>query len=129
MLQGTGFHREIAKTLHQQKGQRDSSRNLTQLFSTNGQLQQSDRLYDESPESNSQEQMYANMMKIKAKELSGKEVIDRLSDESKSRDASLSNNDGETKYRHSKGHVSPSTPWTNRVNRHSQRLGMRYKKS
>ena len=80
----------------------DSSRNLTQCSSIKGQLQHSgDRLYDESEESNLHRSTDANMTKVKAKELFGKEATEqshRLSDESMSREVSVNNNDGEMKH-------------------------------
>ena len=77
------------KTLQPSKRQHDSSRNLARCSSTTGQLQHSDRLNDESPESNARNQESANRVKVKAKELRGKNCTDRLSDESRSREATL----------------------------------------
>ena len=77
----------------------DSSRNPTQCSSMKSQLQHSeDRLFDESKESNPMRSTDANTMKVKAKELPGKEVTDRLSDESTSRDTPADTKDGEMKY-------------------------------
>ena len=97
-------HQELHETF-------DSSRNLTQCSSIKGQLQHSeDRLYDESEELNLQRSTHANMMKVKAKELLGKEATDRLSDESTSREAPVNNNDGEMKTQTCRAHIFPATP-------------------
>ena len=92
------------KTLQQSKKQCDifdSPRNSTQCSSTESLLRHNeDRRYDESLESSPQERMYTNMTKVKAKELLSKEATDRLFNKLMSREASSSDNDGETKYRH-----------------------------
>ena len=78
----------------------DSSKDSTRCSSTGGQLQQSDRLNDESLELTPKTQKSANMLKVKAKELRDCRIKYRLSDESKSREASLNTNDTEMVYKH-----------------------------
>ena len=75
------------KTLQPSKRQHDSSRDSARCSSTTNQLQQSGRLNDRSPEPHTRDQESATMLKVKAKEFSGKNCTDRLSDESRSRKA------------------------------------------
>ena len=88
------------KTLQPSKRRCDSSRDSTQCSSATGQLQQSDRLNDESLESSPKNQKSANTVKVKAKEFRDWKTTDRLSDESKSREASLNTNNRETVYKY-----------------------------
>ena len=70
------------KTLQLSKRHCDSSKDSIRCSSTFEQQEQSDRLNDESLESNARSQTSAGMVKVKAKELGGKNCIDRLGDES-----------------------------------------------
>ena len=70
------------KTLQLSKRRCDSSKDSIRCSSTFEQQEQSDRLNDESLESNARSQKSAGMVKVKAKELGGKNCIDRLGDES-----------------------------------------------
>ena len=88
--------RKTLQLPEKQCGTFDSSRNSTQRFSTGSRLQHSnDRLCDESIESSPQEQIQANMMKVKAKELLGRKTTDRLFDSSTNRQSSTNTENGE----------------------------------